>query len=59
MIDREKVSYLLYKMYVIGNSHLDATVVIAKRYRCKALWREVFGDTEPLPLWMKSWGDEE
>ena len=58
MIDREKVSDLLCKIYSIQSSHLAVTGVIAKQYYCKALWRELFGDSEPLPLWMR-WGDDE
>ena len=58
MIDRKKVSDLLCKIYSIQSSHLDVTGVIAKQYYCKALWRELFGDSEPYPIWMKSWGDD-
>lgn len=55
MTDRDKVSDLLCKIYSIEGSHLPVTGVIEKQYYCKALWRELFGDSEPFPLWMSLW----
>ena len=56
MIDREKVSDLLCKIYSIESTHLSMTGVIEKQHYCKALWRELFGDNEPFPIWMRFWG---
>ena len=50
--DKDKVSDLLYHIYSIQSPHLDVTGVVAKKYYCEALWKELFGKESELPKWM-------
>lgn len=50
--DKDKVSDLLYHIYSIQSPHLDMCGVIAKKYYCKELWKELFGREDELPIWM-------
>ena len=50
--DKDKVSDLLYHIYSIQSPHLDMTGVIAKKYYCEELWKELFGKESELPGWM-------
>ena len=50
--DKDKVSNLLYHIYSIQSPHLDMTGVIAKKYYCQELWKELFGKESELPWWM-------
>ena len=51
-LDKDKVSNLLYHIYSIQSPHLDVTGVIAKKYYCGELWKELFGKESELPGWM-------
>lgn len=50
--DKDKVSDLLYHIYSIESPHLDMSGVIAKKYYCEELWKELFGKESKLPGWM-------
>ena len=50
--DKDKVSNLLYNIYSIQSPHLDMCGVIAKKYYCEELWKELFGKESELPVWM-------
>ena len=50
--DKDKVSNLLYHIYSIKSPHLDVTGVVAKKYYCEELWKELFGKESELPGWM-------
>lgn len=50
--DKDKVSNLLYHIYSIQSPHLDMNGVIAKKYYCEELWKELFGKESELPRWM-------
>ena len=50
--DKDKVSNLLYHIYSIQSPHLDMNGVIAKKYYCEELWKELFGKESELPKWM-------
>lgn len=50
--DKDKVSDLLYHIYSIQSPHLDMNGVIAKKYYCEELWKELFGKESELPGWM-------
>lgn len=50
--DKDKVSDLLYHIYSIQSPHLDVTGVVAKKYYCQELWKELFGKESELPGWM-------
>ncbi len=50
--DKDKVSDLLYHIYSIQSPHLDISGVIAKKYYCEELWKELFGKESELPVWM-------
>lgn len=50
--DKDKVSDLLYHIYSIQSPHLDMCGVIAKKYYCEELWKELFGKESELPIWM-------
>ena len=50
--DKDKVSNLLYHIYSIQSPHLDMNGVIAKKYYCEELWKELFGEESELPGWM-------
>lgn len=50
--DKDKVSDLLYHIYSIQSPHLDMNGVIAKKYYCEELWKELFGRESELPGWM-------
>lgn len=50
--DKDKVSNLLYHIYSIQSPHLDVTGVVAKKYYCEELWKELFGKESELPGWM-------
>ena len=50
--DKDKVSDLLYHIYSIQSPHLDMNGVIAKKYYCEELWKELFGEESELPGWM-------
>ena len=50
--DKDKVNNLLYHIYSIQSPHLDMTGVIAKKYSCEELWKELFGKESELPGWM-------
>lgn len=50
--DKDKVSDLLYRIYSIESPHLDMSGVIAKKYYCKELWKELFGKESEIPVWM-------
>ena len=49
---KDKVSDLLYHIYSIQSPHLDVTGVVAKKYYCEELWKELFGKESELPGWM-------
>ena len=49
---KDKVSDLLYHIYSIQSPHLDVTGVVAKKYYCQELWKELFGKESELPKWM-------
>ena len=51
-LDKDKVSDLLYHIYSIQSPHLDMSGVIAKKYYCEELWKELFGKESELPRWM-------
>ena len=51
-LDKDKVSNLLYHIYSIQSPHLDVTGVVAKKYYCEELWKELFGKESELPGWM-------
>lgn len=53
VIDRTKISDLLEKIYSIQSVHLSAEGVIAKKYFCEELWKEIFGSEAELPAWMR------
>ena len=50
--EKDKVSDLLYHIYSIESPHLDMNGVIAKKYYCEELWKELFGKESELPGWM-------
>lgn len=50
--DKNKVSNLLYHIYSNQSPHLDMSGVIAKKYYCEELWKELFGKGSELPGWM-------
>ena len=50
--DKDKVNDLLYHIYSIQSPHLSMTGVIAKKYYCEELWKELFGKESELPGWM-------
>ena len=50
--DKDKVSNLLYHIYSIQSPHLDVSGVVAKKYYCEELWKELFGKESELPRWM-------
>ena len=50
--NKDKVSNLLYHIYSIQSPHLDMNGVIAKKYYCEELWKELFGKESELPKWM-------
>ena len=50
--DKDKVSDMLYHIYSIQSPHLDVTGVVAKKYYCEELWKELFGKESELPKWM-------
>ena len=50
--NKDKVSNLLYHIYSIQSPHLDMSGVIAKKYYCEELWKELFGKGSELPGWM-------
>ena len=50
--DKDKVSNLLYHIYSIQSPHLDMSGVVAKKYYCEELWKELFGKESELPRWM-------
>ena len=50
--DKDKVSDLLYRIYSNQSPHLDMNGVIAKKYYCEELWKELFGKESELPGWM-------
>ena len=50
--DKDKVSNLLYNIYSIESPHLNMNGVIAKKYYCEELWKELFGKESELPVWM-------
>ena len=50
--DKNKVSNLLYHIYSIQSPHLDVSGVVAKKYYCEELWKELFGKESELPRWM-------
>ena len=50
--NKDKVSNLLYHIYSIQSPHLDMSGVIAKKYYCEELWKELFGKESELPKWM-------
>lgn len=50
--DKDKVSDLLYHIYSIQSPHLDMCGVIAKKYYCEELWKELYGEESELPWWM-------
>lgn len=50
-LNKEKISNLLWSEYRIMSPHLSAEGVVAKRYYCKELWKELFGEEE-TPVWM-------
>lgn len=50
--DKDKVSDLLYRIYSIQSPHLDMCGVIAKKYYCEELWKELYGEESELPWWM-------
>ena len=47
--DKDKVSNLLYHIYSIQSPHLDVSGVVAKKYYCEELWKELFGKESELP----------
>ena len=51
--DKDKVSNLLYHIYSIQSPHLDVSGVVAKKYYCEELWKELFGKESELPRWMR------
>lgn len=50
--NKDKVSNLLYHIYSNQSPHLDMSGVIAKKYYCEELWKELFGKGSELPGWM-------
>lgn len=50
-LNKGKISNLLWNEYRIMSPHLSAEGVVAKRYYCKELWKELFGEEE-TPVWM-------
>ena len=50
-LNKEKISNLLWNEYREMSSHLSAEGVVARRYFCKELWKELFGEEE-TPVWM-------
>ena len=52
-ISKDKVSHLLYHIYSIQSPHLDVSGVVAKKYYCEELWKELFGKESELPRWMR------
>lgn len=50
-LDKKKISDLLWNEYRTMCSHLSAEGMVARRYYCKELWRELFGE-EATPVWM-------
>ena len=50
--DKDKVSNLLYHIYSIQSPHLHVSGVVAKKYYCEELWKELFGKESELPRWM-------
>ena len=51
VLDRTKISDLLEKIYSIQSVHLSVEGVLAKKYYCKQLWMELFGN-EDVPTWI-------
>lgn len=50
-LNKEKISDLLWNEYQEMSSHLSTEGVVARRYFCKELWKELFGEEE-TPVWM-------
>lgn len=51
VLDRTKISDLLEKIYSIQSVHLSVEGVLARKYYCKQLWMELFGN-EDVPKWI-------
>ena len=55
--DKEKISELLMRLYLMGFVHLTKEVIVRKQHYCEELWKAIFHDDE-LPVWMH-WYDIE
>lgn len=53
VLDRTKISDLLEKIYSIQSIHLSVEGVLARKYFCEELWKEIFGSEVELPAWMR------
>lgn len=50
-LNKKRISDLLWNEYRTMSPHLSAEGVVARRYYCKELWKELFGEEE-TPVWM-------
>lgn len=50
-LNKKRISDLLWNEYRTMSPHLSAEGVVARRYYCKELWKELFGKEE-TPVWM-------
>ena len=55
--DKEKISELLMRLYLIQSAHLTKEGIVRKQHYCEELWKAIFHDDE-LPVWMH-WYDIE
>ena len=51
ILNKKRISDLLWNEYRTMSPHLSAEGVVARRYYCKELWKELFGEEE-TPVWM-------
>ena len=55
--DKEKISELLMRLYLMGLVHLTKDNIVRRQHYCEELWKALFHDDE-LPVWMH-WYDIE
>ena len=52
VLDGTKISDLLERIYSIQSVHLSVEGVLARKYFCEELWKEIFGSEAELPAWL-------
>ena len=49
--DKEKISELLMRLYLMGLVHLTKDNIVRRQHYCEELWKALFHDDE-FPVWM-------